>query len=56
MISNAIVMLSILLASGYFIAWLIRRDVRERIERPKQQFQDQVQQYDQQCHNESVRE
>ena len=56
MISNAIVILSLLLAAAFWVAWLMRRDVRERIERPKQQFQERVRQHDQQCHNKGVKE
>lgn len=51
MISNAIVILSVVLAAVFWIAWLMRRDVREQIERPKHEFHDQVQQYDQQFHD-----
>ena len=50
MISNLIVILSMVFAAAFFIAWLLRRDLRERIERPKHQFQDQLLRYDQKCH------
>jgi hypothetical protein len=50
-ISNIVVILSIVFAGAFFIAWLLRRDLRERIERPKHRFQDQLRQYDKKCHN-----
>jgi hypothetical protein len=55
-ISNSIVILSLLLAGGFWLAWLLRRDVRNQIEQPKHQFQDRVLQYDQQCHNPRMKE
>ncbi|MGA1742601.1 MAG: hypothetical protein ACO4AC_10675 [Pseudohongiellaceae bacterium] len=47
MITNAIVLGSIILAVLYFLTWLIRSDFREQIERPKHHFQDRVKAYDQ---------
>lgn len=51
MISNLIVLLSLVFAGAYALAWLLRRDLRERIERPKHRFQDRLSQYDRQCHD-----
>lgn len=56
MISNLIVILSMVFAGAFFLAWLLRRDVREQIEQPKHRFQDRVLQYDRQCHNQGVEE
>jgi hypothetical protein len=56
MISNSIVISSILLAAAFWIAWLTRRDVRQQLERPKHEFQAHVQQYDQLCRNPGIGE
>lgn len=56
MISNLIVILSMVFAGAFFLAWLLRRDVRERIEQPKHHFQDRVLQYDRQCQQHGVKE
>ncbi|MCH8134724.1 MAG: hypothetical protein IIB77_01950 [Proteobacteria bacterium] len=56
MISNLIVILSMVFAGAFFLAWLLRRDVREQIEQPKHGFQDRVLQYDRQCHQQGVEE
>ncbi|MDG2089751.1 MAG: hypothetical protein P8J61_01375 [Gammaproteobacteria bacterium] len=48
MLTNAIVFGSLIIALVYFIAWFVRRDFREQIERPKHRFQDQVEEYDSQ--------
>lgn len=47
MITNAIVLGSIMLAVLYFLVWLLRSDFREQIERPKHHFQDQIKAYEQ---------
>jgi hypothetical protein len=46
MITNIIVFSAIALAVVFFIAWLIRPDLRVWIERPKYKFQSNVQSYD----------
>ena len=46
--TNTIVLGSIALAVLYFLAWIVRRDFREQIERPKHRFQDQIKAYDEQ--------
>lgn len=51
MISNLIVILSMVFAGAFFLAWLLRGDLREQIEQPKHRFQDRVLQYDRQCHS-----
>jgi len=56
MISNSIVISSILLAAAFWIVWLTRRDVRRQLERPKHEFQAHVQEYDQLCRNPRMRE
>lgn len=48
MMTNLIVFGSLAVALVYFITWIIRRDFREQIERPKHRFQDQVENYDSQ--------
>ena len=46
MITDAIVLLSIVLTGAFAAAWLVFPALRAKIERPKYQFQDAVQQYD----------
>jgi hypothetical protein len=46
MIADVIVIASGVFAAAFSVAWLLRRDLREWIERPKYQFQDAVRQYD----------
>jgi hypothetical protein len=46
MITNIIVFSAIGFAVVFFIAWLIRPDLRAWIERPKYRFQANVQSYD----------
>ncbi len=46
MITNIIVFSAIGFAALYFIAWLIRPDLRAWVERPKYKFQANVQSYD----------
>lgn len=48
MISSFIVISSITLAAGFTIAWLLRPDLRRRIENPKFDFQRQLQAYNRQ--------
>jgi hypothetical protein len=45
MISNFIVISSIILALIFTLAWLARPSLRKRIEAPKHFFQEQLQQY-----------
>ena len=47
MIVNLIVFSSVAFAVVFFIAWLLRPDLRAWIERPKYRFQLNVQSYDQ---------
>lgn len=53
MISTLIVIASVVLAAAFSLAWLVRRDLREQIERPKHEFQDQLREYDRQHRNDS---
>ncbi len=53
MITDVIVLLSIVFAVIFFAAWLIRPDLRAWIERPKYRFQSNVQSYDQARRTES---
>lgn len=46
MITDLIVVLSILLAAAFSVAWLARPGLRARIERPKYRFQENVKHYD----------
>lgn len=54
MIGDLIVISSVVLAAAFWIAWLMRRDMREQVERPKHQFQDRVHQHDQRCRHDSA--
>ena len=49
MISMLIVIGSLTLAVAFSLAWLLRSDLREQVERPKHSFQDQLRQYDRRC-------
>ena len=49
MISTFIVIGSIVLAAAFTLAWLLRKDLREQVERPKYRFQDDLRQYDRRC-------
>ena len=51
MITAIIVISTIALAAVFTIAWLTKPALRRQIEQPKYCFQDQVQQYNQQCRN-----
>jgi len=51
MITTIIVISSVLLAAIFTIAWLANPAFRRQIEQPKHCFQDQLQQYNQQCHD-----
>jgi hypothetical protein len=46
MMTNAIVLGAIILAVLYSLVWIMRRDFRLQIERPKYRFQDQIEAYD----------
>ena len=46
MITGVIVVAAIVFALGFFVAWLLRPDLRAWIERPKYRFQANVQNYD----------
>lgn len=46
MITNLIVFSAIGFAVVFFVAWLVRRDLRAWIERPKYRFLSNVQSYD----------
>ena len=50
MITAIIVISSVVLAVVFTIAWLTNPALRRQIEHPKHCFQDQVHQYNQQCH------
>jgi hypothetical protein len=43
---DAIVLAAVLFAVVFFVAWLVRPDLRAWIERPKYRFQADVQNYD----------
>ena len=49
MITNFIVISSIVLALAFTIAWLTRPDLRRRIEGPKHSFKQQLRQHNRQC-------
>ena len=51
MTTGLIIMISVLLAVAFTIAWLVWPGLRRRIEAPKHLFADQVRQYDEQCHD-----
>lgn len=51
MITAIIVISSVVLAGVFTIAWLTSPGLRRHIEYPKHCFQDQVQRYNQQCHD-----
>lgn len=53
MISTLIVVSAIVLAAGFSFAWLVRRDLREQIERPKHEFQNRLREYDRQYNDDS---
>jgi hypothetical protein len=48
MLTAIILVGSILLAAGFAVAWFVSPAFRQRIERPKHLFADQVRQYDEQ--------
>lgn len=52
MITNIIVVSSLALAAAFVVVWLVRSDVRERVERPKHRFLDRIERYDRQCREE----
>ncbi len=45
--TDAIVFSSIVFVLGFFVAWLVRPELRAWIEKPKYRFQANVQSYDQ---------
>jgi hypothetical protein len=48
--TDVIVFSSILFVALFFVAWLVRPDLRAWIEKPKYRFQANVQSYDQKAH------
>ena len=46
MITDVIVLLSLVLAAAFSVAWLMRPGLRARIEKPKYRFQENVKHYD----------
>lgn len=46
MITNLIVIASLVLTGAFVLAWLVSPALRARIEQPKHQFQDTLQQYE----------
>ena len=48
MLIDIILILSVVLAAGFAVAWIVSPAFRRRIERPKHLFADQVRQYDEQ--------
>lgn len=53
MISTLIVIASVVLAAAFSLAWLVRRDLRAQIERPKHEFQSRLREYDRHHRNDS---
>jgi hypothetical protein len=51
MIATIIVTLSLVLAAIFTVAWIIKPSLRRQIEEPKYGFQEQVRQYNRQCHS-----
>lgn len=51
MIASLIVILSLVLAGAYTLAWIIKPGLRRQIEQPKYNFQEQVRRYNRQSHN-----
>jgi hypothetical protein len=51
MIATIIVTLSLVLAGIYTLAWICKPSLRRQIEEPKYGFQEQVHQYNRQCHS-----
>ena len=51
MITAIIVGSTVLLATIFTLAWLTNPALRRQIEQPKHCFQDQVHQYNRQCHD-----
>jgi hypothetical protein len=49
MITDIIVLTALVLGAAFSLAWLARRDVRERIERPKHRFLERLERYDRDC-------
>lgn len=51
MLINIIVSSSLLLACGFLFIWFFNTDLREKIERPKYDFQNQVKAFDEQTYD-----
>lgn len=51
MITNFIIVSSVILALAFVIAWLVNPGLRRRIESPKHAFQDQLERYNRECHD-----
>lgn len=56
MVINLIVGLILAFAGLFWLIWFVRRDLREQIELPKHNFQDNVQRYDEQCKTDRMKE
>ena len=52
MITNFIIGSSIILVLAFVIVWLVSPELRRRIESPKHAFQDQLERYNRDCHDE----
>jgi hypothetical protein len=48
-ITNFVVGAVVALAAAFVLAWLARKDFRDRIEQPKHNFLDRLERYDRQC-------
>ena len=48
MISTIVITLTLLMAAGFTLVYLLNPAWRERVERPKQEFQQQIRRYDSQ--------
>ncbi len=54
MIINLVVMGSLMLGGLYFIVWLLRKDVRAKIEEPKYRFQKNINDFENRHRNRRV--
>lgn len=54
MISTVVITLTLLMAAGFALVYLLSPSWRERVERPKQDFQQQIRRYD--SHTQSIHE
>ena len=48
MISTVVIAMTLLMAAGFTLVYLLSPSWRERVERPKQDFQQQIRRYDSQ--------